>query len=1232
MPIPTALSLRLKPKSNDEWPALFPVKPPSSLIVVIRCLLMMTSTTIDVETAVMIAVTIAATTTEMIAVTIAATTTEMIAVHRSLPVVPITDSPTHGTPEPRHSDCPSPPDLSAMVYATVCSKKITQRIIALHKRMGHASKENMVKAIQHGAWCNCSHTAAQVSYVMAHHPCLICAMAKKNKIPISVASDPRPPCPGHTIAADPMVGISPLTRQGYGLCHCFKCVFTSKDHVFPSASKTDFLSFFKYVVNWYADYGWTVRIFRCDMEAVLNSREVQDYLDSKHIRVQNSAPYSHWQNTAERNIQTLSKLVATTMHDQPYLPASFWGDGITFVANVRGHVPNKILGNKSPMQAITGNPTNLANTFMFYFGQPVLLAKVEPEKTFKFDVRNDVGLYLGQPEGQVDAHFIWLPYYQKLVNRSGATALNITQAQYDTYYSRQTQMLQPRIISNTLQTLLDFGNLSIANDYNRIEHLQQYNNPTLATTPIVPTLDSYIASKLLDTTTTDEDNIDSEGAIVSDNLAQEGVENQSFTLSLPYTDTLPTTIAINTTAESTLDRILSYTGDPADWKTLEFKVLYSDGEIRYHFYPAVSPTQAFAQFQLTNAELSQLEPLSEQQLSQYNTPSGRKKKRVRFRYNLVSTVEPTPIPIPASFNKRQRDSMEADSEVKLKAQDLSKRTTDDDLDDPYLYPYDDHCHHHRLLVAHIVKELLSDEPTVKKALLSSMRDDWITAIKAEVLNLIETGTIKQAMKSDIKPGDQLIYFTMKLKVKRYADGQVERLKARGCAMGNMLSQMPGMQNYSPTVSAIVAAACLAMATFFHLSTCTVDTVSAYLMQAYKEEPALFIKFPMNVCIAADLDPDIIYRIYKYVYGLPDAGRAYYIALSNHLTAGGYIRSNFDPCLFYKFVGKDLIILSIHVDDTFVAASIQQLIEEFKDYLRLKFQITFKDIIHTYLGVQHTLLDTNQLQLTQTKLLNQLFEELGISSETSQQTAAIENSKVVDPDGLYPGENYRQIVGLILYCLHSRPDCSFIVSEAATHNTKPTNSNFNELLNATQYLYNTKDLGLTLPTNGNFYDKSITITCWVDASYLTHPTTAKSHTGYCFSLGRYGMFYSKSSVQQLVATSSTHAEMRALFTAVKDLVFLIGLFEELGFTVTLPVTVYEDNNACVILANQEIGPNKKIRHFLMIVEYCRQQVYLGNIRVEHIDTEENIADILTKNIYNTKLFQKHRDQLLGNNKT
>jgi hypothetical protein len=104
---------------------------------------------------------------------------------------------------------------------------------------------------------------------------------------------------------------------------------------------------------------------------------------------------------------------------------------------------------------------------------------------------------------------------------------------------------------------------------------------------------------------------------------------------------------------------------------------------------------------------------------------------------------------------------------------------------------------------------------------------------------------------------------------------------------------------------------------------------------------------------------------------------------------------------------------------------------------------------------------------------------------------------------------------------------------------------------------------------------ITWTCWVDANYLTYLPSGKSHTGFCFSLGKQGMFYSKSSVQQLVATSSTHAKMRALFTAVEEIAFLIGLSEELGFTVKQPVNAYEDNNSCVILSNQEIGSNKKV---------------------------------------------------------
>jgi hypothetical protein len=77
---------------------------------------------------------------------------------------------------------------------------------------------------------------------------------------------------------------------------------------------------------------------------------------------------------------------------------------------------------------------------MFAFGQPILLAIVAPEHKHKFDFKNDISIYVGQPEGQVNAHYIWLPYGRRLIDRSGATKLSITRSQYDQYYSRQSQM------------------------------------------------------------------------------------------------------------------------------------------------------------------------------------------------------------------------------------------------------------------------------------------------------------------------------------------------------------------------------------------------------------------------------------------------------------------------------------------------------------------------------------------------------------------------------------------------------------------------------------------------------------------------------------------------------------------------------------------------------------------------------------------------------------------------
>ena len=61
----------------------------------------------------------------------------------------------------------------------------------------------------------------------------------------------------------------------------------------------------------------------------------------------------------------------------------------------------------------------------------------------------------------------------------------------------------------------------------------------------------------------------------------------------------------------------------------------------------------------------------------------------------------------------------------------------------------------------------------------------------------------------------------------------------------------------------------------------------------------------------------------------------------------------------------------------------------------------------------------------------------------------------------------------------------------------------------------------------------------------------------------------------VATSSTHAEARAIFTLAKELNFLIVVCQELRIPLELPAIFMEDNSAVT-----DINYAKKCKHFLI----------------------------------------------------
>jgi hypothetical protein len=72
-----------------------------------------------------------------------------------------------------------------------------------------------------------------------------------------------------------------------------------------SKSSEAFLQALQVVYNFFKRHRCTLRILRTDQENSLNSAAVEAYLTSMSMISESSAPYRHFQNIVERDMQTL---------------------------------------------------------------------------------------------------------------------------------------------------------------------------------------------------------------------------------------------------------------------------------------------------------------------------------------------------------------------------------------------------------------------------------------------------------------------------------------------------------------------------------------------------------------------------------------------------------------------------------------------------------------------------------------------------------------------------------------------------------------------------------------------------------------------------------------------------------------------------------------------------------------------------------------------------------------
>ena len=86
-----------------------------------------------------------------------------------------------------------------------------------------------------------------------------------------------------------------------------------------------------------------------------------------------------------------------------------------------------------------------------------------------------------------------------------------------------------------------------------------------------------------------------------------------------------------------------------------------------------------------------------------------------------------------------------------------------------------------------------------------------------------------------------------------------------------------------------------------------------------------------------------------------------------------------------------------------------------------------------------------------------------------------------------------------------------------------------------------------------------------------------------------------------------------------------LFEESGIKVDTPLVVKEDNQSCIAFTKNP-GEHTRTKHIDVRSCFVRQWVDHGELKLESIDTKDQLADVFTKAL-DTKQFQFLRDHLV-----
>lgn len=491
--------------------------------------------------------------------------------------------------------------------------------------------------------------------------------------------------------------------------------------------------------------------------------------------------------------------------------------------------------------------------------------------------------------------------------------------------------------------------------------------------------------------------------------------------------------------------------------------------------------------------------------------------------------------------------------------------------------------------------------------------NWTCAMTDEYKALMDNNTWELVP----RPPDALIIRCMWLfRHKFHANGTLARYKARLVINGK--SQQVGVdcdETFSPVVKPTTIRTVLSLAVSRSWPIHQLDVKNAFLHgdlqeTVYMFQPPGFVNSqnPKHVC-----------RLNKSLYGLKQAPRAWYHRFATFVHTCGFKSTTSDSSLFVYHHNNTTAYLLLYVDDILLTASDTNTLRYFIDLLSKEFSMSDLGSLHHFLGIDVKQLN-GSLFLTQEQYVRDILHRANMQDCKPCATPVDTDGKLSATAGnpFHDGSLYRSLAGALQYLTFTRPDIAYAVQQVCLFMHAPREPHFNFLKRILRYLKGTTSHGLHITPS-----KSNKLTAYSDADWGGCPDSRRSTSGYCVFLGDNLISWS-SKRQPTISRSSAEAEYKGVANATAETTWLRNLLLELHLPLRQATIIYCDNISAVYLAKNPVQ-HQRTKHIEIDIHFVREKVRIGALRVLHVPSDYQYADIFTKGLPRP-LFTRFRSSL------